>query len=244
MSQTVDVFRDAELIEMFSDDLGLLAISDAIAQSRPVTRHRRSVRPILIAATAALLVVAAPALAFRSTVIDFFTGAPASPAAVLNFAQLDRGAPAGMDVRADPTQARTVASHVLADGSTITLYAAPTATGGFCYLVSVTSHALAGGCDARREIPFGAGFAADTYPDATAIVHGSILDPDARKAEVADADGHTTSLPLERVSAPIDASLYFGTVPITRESFPLTTTIRDGDGKILATKTIPAPPAP
>ena len=41
MSQTVDVFRDAELIEMFSDDLGLLAISDAIAQSRPVTRSFR-----------------------------------------------------------------------------------------------------------------------------------------------------------------------------------------------------------
>ena len=243
MSQTVEVFRDTELIEMFTDDLGLLAICDAITQSRPVAR-RSSLRPVMIAATVALLVLVAPAFALRNTVIDFFSSAPASPAAVVDFTQLGRGAPVGMDPRADAAQARTVASRALADGSTMKLYAAPTSTGGFCYLVSGPSVALAGGCDARREIPFAAGFAADTYPNGVAILHGSTLDPAAQTAEVMTANGRTTNLPLVRVSAPVDASLYFGSIPIMRGSFPLTVTIRDSNRQILASKPIPAPPTP
>lgn len=221
-----------------SDDSDWLDVQRRLRRAK-----RRRVLTISLVAAAAVL-VAAPAFALTRAVVDFFSSASAPPAAVLNFAQLGRGAPEGMDPRAIASEARVVASRDLADGSTVTLSVAPTAAGGFCYLVSRPSAALAGGCDARREIPFAPAFAAATYPLGSAILSGSILDAAAATAEIRTADGVSLDLPIVRVSTPINASFYFGEIEISRGSFPLTTTIRDTAGNLIARKTIPAPPTP
>jgi hypothetical protein len=245
MTRTVDVFSDRQLVEMLAEQPELLAICDAIAETRPVPRRRQfRATTLLLAAAVALVALVAPAFALTRVAIQFFSS-PAAPAvAIVNFAELSTGAPAGMDPRAIAGEARAVARQRLADGNVLTLSVAPTATGGFCYLVSSRSDALAGGCDARREIPFASGLAAASYPQGSAILSGSVLNPDAATAGISMANGSHIELAIVHVSSPINASFYFGEARISRASFPLTTTIRDDDGEVVASRTIPAPPGP
>lgn len=245
MSQTVDVFSDGELIEMFAQEPELLAICDAIAQTRPVSRRRLSRRTtIVLAAAIALAALTAPALAVTRVVIDFFSSPAAPRATVVSFAQMSAGAPEGMDPRAIGGEARTISRGHVADGKPVTLSLAPTTEGGFCYLVGFGSVGGAGGCDATRALPFAPGFAAERYPQGPAIVYGYILNQLATVAEIHTSDGTTTRLPLLRVSSPIDASFYVGEIPTTAQAFPLTTSILDPDGKVIASKTFPPPPPP
>jgi hypothetical protein len=243
MSQAVDVLRDGELIEMFAQEPELLAICDAVARTRPMLRRRLSRRTtIVLAAAVALSALTAPALAVTRAVIDFFSSPAAPRATVVDFTQMSVGAPEGMDPRATGSEARTISRGHLADGRPVTLSIAPTTEGGFCYLVSFGSVGRAGGCDARRTLPFSPGLAAERYPQGPAIVYGSVLNPLATVAEIHTPEGTTTRLPLLRVSSPIDASFYVGEIPTPAQAFPLTTSILDPDGKVIASKTFPPPP--
>src|SRR5439155_18784164 len=71
------------------------------------TRHRR--RAALLAGLAGAAVLIAPtALALRGTIVDFFKAEPAPQRVVLDFAQLDVGAPAGMETGVIFRQARAI----------------------------------------------------------------------------------------------------------------------------------------
>lgn len=239
----VRVFSDPEIVETLGGDPELLAIADAIAQTRPnaarPTRRRR--RVVLLAAAVAAAAVVMPALAFTNvvpSVSDWFSSPRAPDRAVLSFESLGRSAPKGMDPRAVASEARTLITIGLTDGTAARLVVAPTRQGGFC----VEIEGLGGGCDAARAIEFDAGFAARRLPKGPAVVYGSTSRHDAVLAEIRPAEGRAQRVALTRVSAPIDASFFITELPLAAKTFPIRVILLDGTGKVVSTKTIPAPP--
>src|SRR5207244_615947 len=100
---------------------------------RRVERTGRRRRAGLLAGLALAAVLIVPtALALHGTIIDFFTAEPAPSRTVLEFAQLDVGAPAGMETGVISQQARVILRRRLHNGRTLTLSVAPTRKGGFC----------------------------------------------------------------------------------------------------------------
>lgn len=241
--EPVSVFSDAEIAEALGNDPELLAIADAIAQTRPEPaaqyRWRREV--VLLAAAVAAAIVVLPALAFTNVipgVSDWFSSPKAPRQIVLRFESLGRGAPTGMDPSVVASEARTLMTIRLADGTSARLFIAPTRHGGFCLEIE----GLGGGCDAAREIMFGAGFAAKRFPQGPAVVYGSALTNKAVEAEIRPAKGQTQRVALTRVSAPIDAGFFVVDLPEPANAFPIQVSLLDDSGNAVGTKTIPAPP--
>lgn len=79
---TVDVFAQRELVELLADEPELLAIADAIAETRPVARPLRSRRLLVTvaAACAVLLIVGAALAATLGGFSGWLTGTPGAPA--------------------------------------------------------------------------------------------------------------------------------------------------------------------
>ena len=231
-----DVFNDPELLELLGDDPELLAIADAITQTqRQPDQHRRK-RVLLVAAAIAIAVlIAVPALAALTGIIDFHTAAPAPRSAVIDFASLDRQAPNNMGPDVIANEGRRIDLHFGA--TTITITIAPTKAGGFCY--QLQSPAVQG-CDSHRQIPFELGVAAD-QSTGPAIAYGAALHPAAASVELRTADGDTTTIRLDRISEPIDAAFYIAPINPLQLSLPLTATVRDAHGHILGSKRIDLP---
>lgn len=243
--EPASVFSTAEIVEALGNDPELLAIADAIVQTQaePVGRRYSRRAVVLLAATVAAAVVVLPALAFTNVVpgiSDWFASPKAPRQAVVDFEELGRGVPAGMDTRVIAAEARTLLEIRLADGAPARLFVAPTRQGGFCLEIE----GLGGGCDAARKIPFDVGFAAKRYPQGPAVVYGSALSSEAVEAEIRSASGEIQRVVLTRVSAPINAGFFVANVRAIARGFPIHVTLRDGEGDVVGAKTIPVPPSP
>ncbi len=232
-----NVLADPELVDLLHHDPELLAIADAIAETQPV-EHRSHRRTVLLAAAVAgaLLVLALPAVAAFTTLIDFSDAPKADDVVVRDFDRLEQQAPAGMDPRVIAAEARRIDLPLTGRDRTA-VYLAPTRTGGFCLeIVGLTL-----GCDATRSLPAEIGLAAPGLAE-RAIVYGWLHDPRAAAAVVTTARGTTHRAQLVRVTAPIDASLFVVPVDDLSTALPIDVVVTDTAGEPIATKTIPIPP--
>jgi hypothetical protein len=223
------IFVDAEIRELLGDDPELLAIADAIAETRPLGRGIfRRYHPVLIAA-AAVLLIAAPAYALLRSVVNFSASPPAAGVVVKQFGYLNEAAPIGMSPAVGNGEARHVADFKLLNGSTLALSVAPTKDGGFCEDLG----GMVETCDASRTVPVAIGSAEWKIADGWRFVFGDVLSADAARVELRWRDGRTVQVPLIRVSSPIDASFYFYPVTAT-DDWPVTATAITSDGKFVA----------
>ncbi len=207
---------------------------------RPARRRRRLV---VLAAAGGTLLALVPALAFTSvipSVTDWLSSPPAAPSSLQSFADLDRQAPAGMAPDVIAAEARRLMTLRRSTGSDAHLVIAPTRSGGFCYEITAVPSV---GCDAHREIAFGPGLAADNLSSGPAVIFGSVLMSEASNVRIRTGNGERRTVPLTRVSSPIDASFFLAELSMPT-TFPISVDLLDGDGLTLVTKTIPAPPSP
>ena len=187
-------------------------------------------------AAAALLLVVSPAIGFDRPVISFFTSDPAPEPVRVAFAQLDQGAPSGMESHVDGGQARRVTS-VTVDGQVHDLWVAPTAKGGFC----LTWEGLTGGCWADRRMYERSGtLIGGTWmgsPSTTKYVAGQVIAPGTRSVDVLYEDGERDTVDLFWVSAPIDAGFFLFEVPVGNRQVgqrAVALVARDADGRVIA----------
>jgi hypothetical protein len=237
----VNVFSDPELLELLGHDPELLAIADAIAETQAEPTAVRSTRKQLLLAAAILagaLLITLPALAAFTSLIDFSSAPPASSAVVKRFDDLRRQAPLNMDPRVIAAEARRL--ELRAAGTPIALFLAPTRTSGYCFEFA----GYASGCNAGRTIPVALGFAAQSLTDDQAIVYGSVLDPAVVSATISTREGVEQTVPLTRVTAPIDASFFVARIGRPDEALPLRVELRDGSDRVIATRRIVTPPSP
>jgi len=82
------------------------------------------------------------------------------------------------------------------------------------------------------------------FTDDQAIVYGSTLDRAAVSATVVTREGSERTVPLTRVTAPIDASFFVTSIGRPDEALPLRVELRDGSDRVIATRRIDSPPAP
>lgn len=237
----VNVLSDPELLELLGRDPELLAIADAIAETQrqpTVARSRRKQLLLVAAILAGILLVALPAIAAFTSLIDFSSAPPAPTPIVERFGDLQRQAPPRMDPRVIATEARRL--DLPTTGRPIALFLAPTRTGGYCFELAD----YASGCNAARTIPASVGFAAQSLTDEHAIVYGSVLDPAAVSATISTHEGRKQTVPLTRVSAPIGASFFVTRIGRPDEALPVRVELRDGSGRVIATRRIGPPPSP
>lgn len=237
----VNVLSDQELLELLGHDPELLAIADAIAETQGEPTVARSRRKQLLLAAAVLvgvLLVALPALAAFTSLIDFSSAPPAPAPVIKRFDDLQRQAPPNMDPRVIADEARRL--ELATAGKPIALFLAPTRTGGYCFELA----GYAAGCNADRTVPVSVGFAARSLTDHQAIVYGSTLDPAAVTVTIAARDGSEQTVPLTHVTAPIDASFFVTRIGRPDEGLPLRVEFRDESNRVIATRRIDSPPTP
>lgn len=206
-------------------------------------------RRTLVAAGVAAILVAAPAYAIATGVIDFSKAEPAPTVVQKRFAELGHGAPIPkMDPRVLPLSARKVTEFHLATGS-YTLWVAPTVGGGFCNEFT----GFAGGCVATRATPTGIPPLAASEvnpwlinvttrqrsngPMGPDLLGGSVLARGTSELELWFEDGAHVSLPVVWVSAPIDAGFFLYSVPDEHRvagHLPVSLVARGIGGKVLA----------
>lgn len=233
-----NVLADTELVELLGHDPELLAIADAIAETQP-TAHGRRFRPVLVAAAvvAGLVLLALPAIAAFTPLIDFSHAPRATGPVVRTFEELRHQAPPGMDPRVVADQARRL-DIPLAGTDKAVMYVAPTRTGGFCF--EIVGHTI--GCDPDRTVPVEIGFSAARLDAGPAIVYGWIYDADASSATVTTAKGAQQKAQLVRITAPIDASVFVAPIDDIGDALPITVDVTNTTGESVATKVIEAPP--
>lgn len=184
----------------------------AVGSVRPRRRRRRYV---LVAALILLVAVAAPALAFRAQIIDFFTAAPAPRSAVVEFGRLKVTSLPDAGANVLPGRARRVTS-VRVGGRERILYVAPVAGGGFCAFWTdggpwcVTPQA-------RRSAGILANLGwASIYPQlGIDSIEGGLLRRDVT-VKLLDADGASTVIPYVWVTAPINTGFFLYELPAGR----------------------------
>ena len=179
---------------------------------RRAGKRRGRRRLALAAGVAAVLALAAPtALALRSSVVDFFQSEPAPKPVVLDFAQLDVGAPPGMETEVVAGQARKIIERKGYEGQVFKLYAAPSKKGGFCTFLQPTG---GGGCLPQTSIPIAPEISIGTFgPDGVIrrgpfVVSGWVGLADAASIELRYEDGATTRQDLTWVSKPVDSGYF------------------------------------
>lgn len=232
-----NVLADPELVELLGHDPELLAIADAITQTQPAERARRT-RNLLVAAVVAtgVLLVALPAIAAFTPLIDFSKAPKATGPVVQRFEDLQRQAPPGMDPRVVAGETRRL-EVVLSGADKVVVYVAPTRTGGFCF--EIVGHTL--GCDPNRSIAAAIGFSAPRLDRGSAIVYGWFHDADASSATVTTAQGSKHEAQLVRISRPIDASVFVALVDEMANALPIRVTVTNTAGETISTQVIPRP---
>jgi hypothetical protein len=212
-------------------------------------RGRRPSRAVLaVVATALVVVLAAPALALRGSIVNFFEAERAPERVQLEFASLDVGAPPGMEQGAVAGEARKVMTVTLT-GKRHTLWVTPSKK-GFCHLWT----GWAGGCtqpdELRRLEPHRDG---DVHPGLVGLsyhvdhgipvdVGGVLLAPGTDRAVAEFRDGTREEIPFQWVSAPIDAGFFLFEVPaghLRTGAELVSVSAEDGSGNLLGRSTIP-----
>ena len=199
---------------------------------------RFSRRTLALTTTAFVLSLAAavPAFGLSGTIVDWFGASTAPSASQDVFAQMDVGAPKGMAPNTSGP-ARSILQASL-NGTKSNLWVAPTQQSGFCTYLE----GYAAGCDRDRSGPL-------EWASKGAVVFGDALSPEVDHIELRYANGDRVSIPVTRVSKPIDASFFVYEIPST-EMQPTGSTITieavTADGSTVATDTIPVftPPTP
>jgi hypothetical protein len=213
----------------------------APVRSAAPRRARRWFVAALAAGLLAVLIVA-PALGLHREVIDFLSAEPAPEPVKLEFAQLDAGAPKGMESDVIAGQTRRVMETTV-DGKRHVLWVAPTPKGGFCLTWSEHS----GGCVTEPALltsDLGVTWAATTRGGGQTLtkVDGWVLDGDIAAVELAYEDGARQTVRLVWVSEPIDAAFFFAAVPREhrRPGHELVAVVaRDADGNEVAREDAP-----
>lgn len=232
---------------------GVLAIAGVGGESRALSTIRRW--PVPVAAVVMVAVLAAPALAFRHAIGDliFSDQPPAAQSQVISFAALDREAPAGMAPGVHAQDARRVLSATLDTGEHVDLALAPTAGGGFCSFlrITTTSDATRGasvGCDRDRSLELAGGYTVPgpirdgVIQQTPVVLSGATLLKGADRLIVGFEDGSSQSVDLAWVSAPIDAGVFAISIPPAHwvpGHLPTTLSAVDTDGTRLASIAIP-----
>jgi hypothetical protein len=205
-----------------------LSIQDHHERTPGRRPRRRPLLPafvLLIAAAAVALLIAVPALGLPQKIVGLFTsGELAPPRTERLFAELDRGAPPGLETHVLPGTARKALDASLPEGGIATLWVAPTARNGFCALIEIvdaagrSDGASGPGCNDRTQ-PTGLGLTipgpitADGISRGPVVVNGYSVDHDARAAIMRFENGKSVQLPLTWISEPIDAGFVVYGVP-------------------------------
>jgi hypothetical protein len=234
-----DVLTDPELADLLGGDFELVAIADAIAETRPIRSLPRR-RTLLVAAAvvATVLLASVPALAALTSLIDFSDAPRAEGPVVWDFAELEQQAPPEMDPRVNAEEARRV-DIPIAGSDTITVYLAPTRTDGFC--LEIVDHTL--GCDSHRTVPVEIGLSAPRLDGGPAVVYGWLHDPGASLVDVKTARGASQSTHPVRITAPINASIFVVRIDDVAKAFPIEVVVIDQTGNPIATRVIERPPS-
>jgi hypothetical protein len=221
---------------------------------RASRRSRR--RRLTIAATLVLgaVLVAPAALALRSTVVDFFQSEPASHSLVVDFARMDVGAPPGLENHVLYEQTRKIFERKLESGKTLTLWVAPTKTGGFCEALVGPRGGGGMGC-LQKRVPIAPTIAVQgaMSPDGVirsgpVLVSGSVGMDKAETIELHYQDGDVDRQALTWVSSPIDVGFFLFDVPERhwpKEHRFERLILRDAEGRELYSEavTLHGPPA-
>lgn len=249
MTETVDQLIQARF-EAVANPLDDGDWGDVLARARrrePVRRVRAGSIRLALAATVAVLAVTVTAVAFGwpGAVVDFFAAPPAPENVSAFFARFHLAAPGGISPRTNLGQARRImsatfdADHLPPRHPTLhTLYVAPKADGGFCYLWTGYGGSCAdvenatAGKTAPGARPLGLDWLEHDY---VGVVDGWVR-PDVRTIEARFADGTTASIPVTWVSAPIDAGFFAYVVPpahLTRADALASVVALDGNGGVV-----------
>lgn len=245
-----------DLIQERFDHLLREEAGDWDAIRRRVEQRGRRRRVVLIGALVIAAALVAPtALALRGSVVDFFKAEPGSDRAVLNFAQMDVGAPPGMAPNVIHDQTRKVFERRLRNGRLIALWVAPTRAGGFCTHLDLGG----GGCLARpvaehERVAFAPGIAIrgpierdGTIRGGPVLISGSVSLADASTVELRYEDGGFDRQALTWVSEPIDAAFFVFDVEPSRwngDRQPSAVAALDADRKVLRVERLPFSPGP
>lgn len=223
---------------------------------RRARRMRFRQAGLVVAATVATVVVAAPALGLHRVVVDWFRAEPAPETVQLQFSELAIGAPEGMDPGIVPNSARRV-TQVHHEGKTHVLWVAPTRDGGFCHMWTERG----GSCIKDRKPPPMRPprpspnlnphlLPLSWSPDPEGVIQrfaGTLLATDTEHLRAEFADGEEVEIPVTWVSPPIDAGffIYWMAGDHRRPGHHLTALTAVGpDGAILARYTFPLTPPP
>lgn len=194
-----------------SDWADVLARSSGSSPARRRHPRRRARLVLAVPLVAALVFLVAPALGIGPPALDFFAAKHAPKRVVVQFEQLGVGAPAKMNPRAIPGQARLVTTYHLRDGTAVPLWVAPTRRGGFCFL------SLGGGCQARHvripsepgDVDAGAIGLGVAGIHGSTVLAGSVFDKRISEIEVRFRYSSPEQVPLLWVSPPIGAGFFF-----------------------------------
>lgn len=176
--------------------------------------QKRSRRWLLIPAAAALAVlVVGSAFALYRELVDFVSAEPAPERVVVQFGQMDARGSIGFGPRVDAGEARKITEAVI-DGRRRTLYVAPTADGGFCWMWTTVSGSCGRTSVAPRPDPISASWLSSPG-GGPARLTGHIRDPAITRVRLEYEDGERSEIPFVWVSKPIDAGFFIFEVPAT-----------------------------
>jgi len=169
-------------------------------------------RLVLVAALGAVVALGAPtALALRGSLVDFFQSEPAPQRVVLDFAQLDVGAPPGLETEVIAEQTRKILEQPGYDGRAVMLWVAPTRKGGFCMYLDHGGS----GCVPPHSVPVGLsiGIRGPITPGGVirrgpVLISGSVSLAGADAIDLRYEDGTADRQRLTSVSKPIDAAFF------------------------------------
>ncbi|HEU5243021.1 MAG TPA: hypothetical protein VFU33_01355 [Gaiellaceae bacterium] len=202
--------------------------SDVLARARGTEPRRAPIR-IAVAAAVAILAATVTAVAFGwpGRVVDFFKAPPAPQSVRAFFGAHSLPVPGRLNPNTKLGEPREIMTSTF-DADNLpptqptlhTLYVAPRDGGGFCYLWTD----YGGGCaDAENAEegktnpaarPLGVSWLANDY---AGFVDGWVR-PDVQAVEVRFGDGTSATIPVTRVTAPIDAGFFAYVVPAAHQN--------------------------
>jgi hypothetical protein len=206
--------------------------TDVVRRARR-THHRRQIYAAA-ALTALVVVGVASAYALGHPIVDFGKAQKGSTKIVDDFGSMDVGAPPGMAPGVLAHQARRIPGLRL-NGKKFNLWVAPTKHGGFCD---------ASGCISDRRTlagRIGVTTVGNKGNTGVAWINGDFIDGRGERLELSYADGSRDEIPFVWVNAPINAGFFVFGIPREhqgRAARPVTITLFDGGGKVLAREPI------
>jgi hypothetical protein len=189
-------------------------VTDAERSPASATRSPRKTAVIVTGLVGLLCAAGATALSLPG--IGFFAAEPAPERILEQFSSLNRGAPEGLEIGVDASEARQVLLVRRVNGKHTALWVAPTSRGGFC----ATWEGLGGGCDRNGVLPlsveWGPSVSGVGSSPEGAYVAGFVRARYANDVVISFRDGESVKPVITWVSAPIGGGFFFYAVPDDR----------------------------